>query len=241
MAKKIDPEIRRQRRQLSAWLHEWNLEQSLRRMDIAEHGVLTKGEALTPSAREYPRKGDIAPGRILLLAPRNDRVIDRPIYVLLLAKMQNGIYLIAPFSRFSVPALPGEWLTGLKAAPLRVLCLWNTRGVLRSLLEAGWPATRMSALKIKQAFAVCHDIWQNQNPAYEPGRNVGPPLRHPLDPRHEYIAEEQDILDAATAMSEKTVGHAQTNAHEPALYDWKPYALRLAAEQKSEYGKNSNQ
>ena len=82
----------------------------------------------------------------------------------------------------------------------------------------------------------CAGIWQNQTPISAPNRNVGPPLRHPLDPRHKYVAEEQEMLDAATAVGEKEEGQPQANVAHPASYDWKPDALRLAAEQKAEYG-----
>ena len=237
MKNNIDPETLRHRRQLAAWLHEWNLEQHLRRVDIDERGDLAEGDLPAPTPHAYPRPGDIAPGRILLLPPRRNSRIDRPIYVLMLAEMESGACLIAPFSRFSVPALPGEWRTGLRAAPLRVLCLWNTRGAVRGLLEAGWPAARMSAMKLKQAFAICQGIWQSDAHTSSPSRNVGPPLRHPLDPRHGYISEETDLLDAATAIEANANGREPARRASTALNDWKPEALRLAAEQKAHYGR----
>jgi len=241
MVTKSQAELVRQRRQLSAWLHEWNLEQRLRGVDMGAQGRAAESGLPAAPSNAYPRQGDIAPGRIILLRPRPGATHARPVYVLLLAELENGICLVAPFGRFSVPALPGEWRTGRKAAPLRVLCLWNTRGVLRSVLEAGWPAARMSALKMRQAFAICHGIWQSDAPGPAPGRNVGPPLRHPLDPRHEYIAEELDLMDAATAIPGSPSARQPAGSPFPALYDWKPEALRLAAEQKTGYGKKSAQ
>ena len=62
-----------------------------------------------------------------------------------------------------------------------------------------------------------------------------------MDPRHDYIAEELDIMDAATAISGNPPARQPVGSPVPALYDWKPEALRLAAEQKTGYGKKSAQ
>jgi len=189
MVSKPHTELIRQRRQLSAWLHEWNLEQRLRRVDMGAHEPAPESALTSAPLRAYPRRGEFAPGRILLMPPRSSISPARPLFILLLAELKSGVCLIAPFSRFSAPALPGEWRTGHKAAPLRVLCPWNARGVLRSVLETAWPAARMSAVKTRRALAIWRCIWQEDAAPGAPSRNTGPPLRHPLDPRHEYIAE----------------------------------------------------
>lgn len=236
MVSKPHTELIRQRRQLSAWLHEWNLEQRLRRVDMGAHEPAPESALTSAPLRAYPRRGEFTPGRILLMPPRSSISPARPLFILLLAELKSGVCLIAPFSRFSAPALPGEWRTGHKAAPLRVLCLWNARGVLRSVLETAWPAARMSAVKTRRALAIWRCIWQEDAAPGAPSRNTGPPLRHPLDPRHEYIAEELELLDAAIAMPGQQGGRQTAGPAFPALYDWKPEALQLAAEQENEYG-----
>lgn len=197
-----DAEIRRQRRLLAEWLHEWQLELALRAVDSAQPPALL-------SSRPEHKQTDSAvsgkpeAGQVRLLLPDTECTSVRPLYVLLLAEAGKGRWLAAPFGRFAVPAIPGEWRTGLRAMHLRVLCLWNTRYLEASRLRNAWKVRTINPDRLATACGLlqkCFDLPDYaalQNDAASSAlRETGPPLLHPADPRHQYLTEETDQLDS---------------------------------------------
>lgn len=232
------PDIRRnttsdhQRRRLGRWLKEWEAEQILRSglpsaswPPVGEGGRPLPDVVLAPSV--HPRVGQV---RLLRPAQSGDPA-ERPIYVAVMAESPDG-FVIAPFGRFAEPAVPGEWQTGLRAMPLRVLCVWNARVVEARLLEGSWRAAVLSAETLRGALEL-HRHLQGGAPLKSVAeRDVGPPLRHPLDPRHVYLEEESALLEAHVAAIESG------SSGEPGafLYEQKRTPLRMAAEGRDHYG-----
>jgi hypothetical protein len=213
--------LEHQRRKLGRWLEEWKLAQILRSD--------TDAESVSASTEHVDSSVPPKTGQIRLMFPvRGEVKDDRPLYVVILEQRGAENFLIAPFGTFTEPALPGEWLTGLKAMPLRVLCLWNSREVSAHAMGKSWMAGRMDKGNIQQALEVCHHFHSGVPLISVSESRLGPPVRHPLDPRLRYQAEEAEIMDAHLIAERGT------------LYEIEPGELRLAAEPRAPYGGKSN-
>ena len=197
-----------QREHLRRWIQEWNLLNALEsdRFDVESdiHPV-----PQTPSA---DNSTPVQPGDIRLLPP--DIEPDAPRYVTVWNPEENSAWQVIPFGLLSEPATPEEIRTGRSAPALRVLCIWNRFAMPEPILLRSQLADRMT-----------ED--ERQTIEHAPADRVGPPLRHPLDPRWDY--REKEILFRERIL----------NACYPALtYEiMPPEALPKAAEDNGEYGK----
>ncbi|MCF7838282.1 MAG: hypothetical protein K9N49_06595 [Candidatus Marinimicrobia bacterium] len=181
-----------ERRRLAEWLAEWDLEQRLRAApaELAEGGP-RPGQGRHPSR---PPRGDVQPGDIRLLVPFGPDA-DTLLYMAVLTQEADGAGWWLPFARFATPAVPGELALGLRVPALRVLCLWNGRRVAAGVAPASWRVKRMTPRQLAwtvQAHA-CH--LAGHPPPPELIARSGPPLCHPLDPRHDYLDAERRRLD----------------------------------------------
>ncbi len=227
-----------ERQRLAEWLAEWELD-----------GLLDEGEQQIPHPAPRRLSGgsasyaqsDVGVGDILLLQPPAIRhPLDRPVYAVLLddPKPSVGQWLLVPFGPFAVPATPGEWVTGLRAEPLRVLCCWNYRRVSISAVPPHW---RVRGLNKGQRLLFAEVIRCLIDDRVLPERQrsrVGPPLLHPGDPRHRYLEEERERVDCQL---EPGTGADDLSTDSPSA----PYISetpgfddleRLAAESRTRYG-----
>lgn len=150
--------------------------------------------------------GVLKEGEIRLLHPAAGvAACARPVYVALLPRRQDRRWLLAPFGRYAVPATPGEWATGSRAGPLRVLCLWNARPAPARVLIGSWRVGVLSPRQRRAALAVHRRV--RGGPEVEPAvaRRTGPPVSHPLDPRLEYLAEETELWDGLSGWEQPAV------------------------------------
>jgi len=211
MKNKQSAALARQRQALAHWLFEWQLEQATSppaacaeaaaasARDSVGDDVARAPVSEQPTRRRCTRT--FQPGDICLLRPLLACARTRPIYLLLLTRCDDGAWLAAPFSRFPVPAVPGEWRTGLRALPVAVLCGWHVRRVDAALLADVWHAMTFPPPRLATArrlAAACLDSSDLDAVAAGgplPWNEMGPPLRHPDDPRRAYLAEESDRLD----------------------------------------------
>jgi hypothetical protein len=231
-----------QRHKLDLWLKEWELDRAL----AADPELTTETQRSVQQnpvkpqlrLRENTVSESIAAGQIRLLHPLPaSPASDRPIYVAVLRQNTDGTFLIVPFSRFSTPAVPGELKTGLEGIHVRVLCVWNSRTVQASTLAHSWHAGEISDDKMRQALDLHRRIAAQrgndglpgkQNPSLED--EIGPPLLHPLDPRHQYLAEESATFDEAL-----TAAESQSASTRGITYDCSSKELLKAAEGRTEY------
>ncbi len=199
---------------LARWLHEWDLDQQLRAAFPAP-AVPPPGATAQPATDQpAPAVGDI---RLLPPVPLDGSAAwERPVYVALLAAPAAGRFLLAPFGRFTVPATPEEWSTGLRPPALRVLCLWAARTVPAAVAGASWQADRLSPACCRAALA---------KPL--PAARCGPPAGSPADPRWRYLAEEAALFDELLALP-----HAASHPGQPTSLVYTPPApeFGLAAE-----------
>ncbi len=202
--------LARQRRQLAQWLFEWQLEQAITApAACVEAAVASARESVGEDAaralaveHQTGRRADaLQAGDVRLLRPVLSSARDRPVYLLLLTQSDDKSWLVAPFGRFAVPAVPGEWRTGLRALPAAVLCGWQVRRVPTAVLAGAWHSMTLAMPRLatarRIAAACCEspelDAAAEGGPL--PWTELGPPLRHPDDPRRAYLAEESDRLD----------------------------------------------
>lgn len=187
------------RDKLRAWIAEWHADQLLGEHEVAGSGVVL-------GLRTVPRtaKG-LKEGAIFLLQPACPAAAARPRYLAVLkVDAQAGEMLVAPFSRFGCPAVPGELLMRTDSVPVRVLCLWNARRLCAYDLPPFWKAGSLTAKEVADVAAVRDSMASGQSVPKQLEHRVGPPLQHPLDPRHEYIADERQWLDTCLPQPDAT-------------------------------------
>lgn len=183
-----------------------DLEQGLLSKKTPDLRVISPGgEAIRKLVREFDRP--VAVGQIRLLSPELTPDADRPVVVALFGDWDEGEVLIAPFSPFSVPATPGEWLTGRTTPVLRVLEVWNARSVPNAALEESWLVDDFAAVECKAAWHVFEHEAFGKPLAPEFEQQVGPPLVHPEDPRRRYQDEEVALLAKFQASAQSMQDH----------------------------------
>jgi len=186
-----------QRQQLQNWLALYALDRHLREPEDPEPRRCTKA---------VPLQAQLAnAAQVRLLAPAREPIpgIERPVYVLLVPGPRDSTTVLIPFSRFEIPATPQEWRTGLARKPLQVLCLWNARTLPTTACKATWLVKDMPPRAYRLALAAYRKL---HAPDTWCPKRFGPPLRHPLDPRHTYLQEEGILLDALL-MDLQATGH----------------------------------
>lgn len=150
---------------------------------------------------------------------------DRLLYLLVLGRPARGVWMAAPFGRYTTAALPGEIERPGAPVPLRVVCLWNSRRLPDGWLRQCTFATALPAAEQRTLAAALRAL-KRGTPLPSPLRPLaGPPLLHPLDPRHDYLEEEREALESLVAGSRRTD-----------IQDWIAGALPLAAEARAGYG-----
>lgn len=171
------------RRQLAEWLAERALD-----LELADPAP----PAPPASALRYDvSHGAPEPGEIYLARPSAHA--GEPVYVLVLEVLESGI-LVVPFGRYATPAVPGEWRSGIDAAPLRVLCGWNSRAVAVARLLPG-AVKRIGAAPLSEHRLLHEAVGAGVPLAPHLAERRGPPLVHPADPRYVYLDEERERLD----------------------------------------------
>jgi hypothetical protein len=221
-----------QKQALVRWLHEWRIDGLLREDDRA--GATQENHDSMAEHRKASLLYDSKParaGQIRLYHPFLKETKKLPRYVAVLKNNEDGSWLIAPFSRFSEPAVPGEWKTGRKAPVLRILCIWNARYMTGSMLERSWVVDRLPASKIEHAIAIQRFLAEGKELSRLYANQIGPPLVHPLDPRIEYLEEEREWF------STLSTGHPLDKRLDPSdtLSEDKDCSLPMAAEERGRY------
>jgi len=224
----------RNRVRLETWLSEWALDKSIRKAAFPG----PSGDSDGPAAALAGSNGSChfvpAEGHVIILPPVSTTLVEGRLLYVLVLKQVSDVFLVVPFSRFSTPATDHEWKTGLQAKPLRVLCLWNERTLSARALSGGWQAMHLAPRQHAQAVKA-YDQCRGAGGSCGDGLATafGPPLRNPLDPRHEYLAEEAALMD-------EHLQEMVLRKHAPELrplYEQVAAPRLKAAEERSDYGR----
>ncbi len=188
-----------QQHRLMRWLREWAVLQALEASDDAPDAP-SFAAAWAQAPQSTAAAPTPCPGEIRLLQPHGDAA---PVFVAVATPnpdQRPGTCLCVPFSRLGEPAMPGELTSGRAEAPVRVLCLWNTRTVAGAQLAGSWVTDHLAAEELERLNDAVQS-WRTIGQVPITLRHaVGPPLRHPEDPRRAYLyLEQRRITDALGA------------------------------------------
>jgi len=193
------PSSEAQRQNLAEWLSLWKIDEELRRGDDSDEQSQMKGVVL----RTALDAGSVLEiDEIRLLYSDSQATWRRPVYLAVLEKAMDDLFLVAPFSRFEYPALPGEFITGFEAPQLRVLSIWNAFHIRRMRLEGGWQVDRLDRDDRELALAVHAALRGERDFPLDLVDRTAPPLKHPLDPRWEYREEELEMVEALMPLAD---------------------------------------
>jgi hypothetical protein len=142
-------------------------------------------------------------GQIRQLNPELNPAWTRTVIVLVLRVDEAAQQaLVAPFGQFAQPAFDGELATELDDESLSVLCVWNAATVPFAALRRSWWLTDAFDDLLQNAEAL-HASRAKREPVPEALKeHVGPPITHPLDPRHDYLDLEAGLLEGLKGGSE---------------------------------------
>lgn len=163
--------------------------------DDAQKAELSGAFTVSASGLRKPRV-PIVRGQIRQLNPELKADWDRTVIVLVLTVDEAQQRALAiPFGEFSEPAFDGELATGLKDHSMAVLCVWNAAWVPFAALHRSWWLTDSFSDLLKSAETL-HSVRRGREPVPEALKDrVGPPIAHPLDPRHDYLDLEAGLLN----------------------------------------------
>ncbi len=229
----------REREKLAAWLAERELDQHLGGDEppVKASNIL-RYEMQKDRATSVPfQAGDIA----LFKPATNESRAWGPVYAFLLERIaEKGRWLAVPFSRYAMPAVPGEWRTKLSADALQVLCIWNAREVVERRFLPG-AVKHLPDEQRERIRGVYREVFGFRDSATTASLSddFGPPLLHPVDPRYAYLDEERVRLDEHTGEAE-ALSEDESDEEGPLENGFSPIEKSewlLAAEGRPKYGK----
>jgi hypothetical protein len=192
---------------LARWLQEWQLFLALADETSAEDASVP---ALTLD--RPPHSPAVERGDIRLIHPSIEPVDVR--YVAVVDQDDAEDWLVIPFGRLSEPATTEEVRTDRNSPTLRVLCPWNRFSVTTTALQRCWLVDRLT------------DQEAGWTGSALPPERTGPPLRHPLDPRWDYLEMESEFRQRVCSKRRTQVVYDIISSTE----------LRKAAEDQAPYG-----
>ena len=235
-----------QKERLARWLREWETGKILAESDVGDYADDTAGKdsALSPNSDSAPEAGRIVlptsaeppaqAGQIRLLSPGIAPVGTRLVYLAILEESKPGVFLCAPFGRFSEPAFPGELFTGREAPHLRILCVWNARDMDEKTSRESWLVDVLSDEETRLASAVLRYVRRGDPLPAGIEAQSPPPVIHPADSRRVYREEESDLMNEL--LSARTVIDHEEQAMPPPLEYRRETGMLMAAETRAPYG-----
>ena len=116
-------------------------------------------------------------------------------YVAILSRWTKSSWLVAPFSRFTIPAVRGEMLTGIDYDFHAVLQCWNAKIIPSILLQNSWKYSKCDKLP-EQVRIDAYDLFRHlatNTPLMDTFQStIGPALTDPFDIRNNYMAEDKE-------------------------------------------------
>lgn len=200
---------------LKKWIEEYTLYQTL-------EGELSELSEYSP-AIDFSEEQVPAEGQIRLWPAVH---LEYPPMYGLLMRAGYGRWRVLPFSPLGEPAIPTE-LKISDAAPARVVQGWNARELPHSKVKQSWFVDTLSEVDIFKLNRWWLMLAAGEEIIGDVEADVGPCLRHPLDPRHGYLDSETERADLSLGASVSERGES--------------FRLQKAAEPETDYdSKNKN-
>ena len=181
------------------WLARYEAENAVNRVFESDPDIFADCEGCEDPGRlaaaAVPDRTPPAPGQIRMLKASltSDPEIITP--VLILSQWEGSHWLIAPFSRFDVPATPGEMSTDEDFSAYKVLEVWNAAVVPEFLLCSGTVFLRTVPETLRQeACRLYFHLLADDELPQQVAAKVGPPILSKIDPRIQYLLCEQEHL-----------------------------------------------
>ena len=177
---------------ISAWTEQFIESARIEELDLSDLDTLATEAPERLGQAVNPYDDTLAVGQIRLLTPSSVSNPDHLPYVAILERPDETHWLVAPFSRFTLPATQGELLTGDDFAPNSVLQAWNAYTVSDLLLRRSWLSGNLNEQPLADARAL-HRHCADSTPLPETFRSlIGPTLDTLFDLRHTYLQEERE-------------------------------------------------
>lgn len=174
---------------LDAWIDERIAEKEVQAAELPEEIASVRQDNARLARASGGYDAEITAGEIRILSKRYVKNPDDIPYVAVLGKWDDDTWLVAPFSKYSFPATPGEMATGISVSGLRVIQSWNTRTVHGKLLARSYSFGKLDDAVRRDALALFrHEMAGTELPP-EFASLRGSPVLCDIDPRREYIAE----------------------------------------------------
>lgn len=172
---------------LDAWLRERDLDVYLRSQCDDPLPFSVDTDRLKKAAA--PHDKNVASGQIRVLSPNLISGNGSMPYIAVLDRWMEDIWLVAPFSPYSTPALTTEMTTGIPLAGQEVLQCWNARTAHESLIGRSYVMGSLDEIVRKDAIALFRHAMAGVALPSGFSAKVGVPIRAKADPRREYLAE----------------------------------------------------
>ncbi len=229
------------RTRLEQWLRERRVEAALAAAPMEEKSADAKARYTSdpePAPHDLPPVAErpVRLAQVRLVRPGLAKAArDRLLYLLVLGRPARGVWMAAPFGRYTTSAVPGEIERPNAPLALRVVCLWNCRRLPDGWLRQCTFATALSAAEQHTLAAALRALKRAVPlpPALRP--YAGPPLIHPLDPRHDYLEEEREAMESLL-LGARLAGNGPAAIPSAGNANWTHSALPLAAEGSGGYG-----
>jgi hypothetical protein len=171
---------------LRRWFALWQTEQHMLAADAPAPPEQATAPATRPVIIHPFHDAPLQLGEIRLLAPELTPEADEPVYIAVISEWKPVGFLVAPFSRFPVPALPGELRTSRTEPRLRTLAVWNGHTLEPHALKQSWLVGHLTPEDTRAARAVFRHVMFGHALDATLLERTGAPLAHPEDPRLTY-------------------------------------------------------
>ncbi len=178
---------------LEAWrkqyLFDAMISENEEQMDL-EDIYTVDAKALLKSVSSFDTK--LAVGQIRIMTSAVTLEPKHIPFVAILGRWTESSWLVAPFSRFTIPAVRGEMLTGIDYDFHAVLQCWNAKIIPSILLQKSWKCGELPEQVRIDAYDLFRHLATN-TPLMETFQSaIGPALTDPLDFRNDYMAEDKE-------------------------------------------------
>ena len=215
------------------WLAQYEAENDLNQVFESNPDIFADCEGPEDSgklaAAAVPDMTPPAPGQIRMLKASltSDPEIVTP--VLILSQWEGSQWLIAPFSRFNVPATPGEMSSDEDFSAYKVLEVWNAAVVPEFLLCSKTVFLRTVPESFRQeACQLYFHLLADDELTDSAVKRIGPPIQSQIDPRIQYLLDEKEQLRPLQAEAER-INSLLAVFSVPSQHDPLPMVISMAA------------